>query len=96
MLTYIMSCYGAGGLSKYDNRRLAKPCLKASLIVCFCFSNLPSNIWTMSQENLALLHVNKKTASAQSGLHLCCSPSGMYSSHTGSMQNFNILASLCS
>ena len=25
IMTYIMSCYGAGSMSKYDNRRLAKP-----------------------------------------------------------------------
>ena len=25
MMAYIMSCYVAGSMSKYDNRRLAKP-----------------------------------------------------------------------
>ena len=25
MMMYIMSCYGAGSMSKYDNRGLAKP-----------------------------------------------------------------------
>ena len=25
MMVYIMSCYGAGSMSKYDNRRQAKP-----------------------------------------------------------------------
>ena len=39
MMMYIMSCYGAGSMSKYDNRRLAKPdfCDDVNNVMLLCW-----------------------------------------------------------